>query len=1360
MRGRLFQLITSLCNSLFSLLVLTTVICRPLTANEPLDIGQFDKPRDFTLRITDPFLQENTDLMQPVIGAYTIKVLPPQIQDYHPLSKRFLCKGLYFKQVGSVIYIDVRTPPAQESSGYYDLSVVLTLPDEGDFSSRQKRAIRYVDSATDVILAIDNSSSMRKNDPRGMRFSAAENFIHLASLSSQINRVAILRFSSSVKVTLPWTSPKRVKNIGRLLSNMRTGNFTNINDTLITSAKLFEDSLASEKVLVLLTDGKNEPDRYRDSHKQLKELGVKVFSVGLSNQSDTKLLRTISGDTGGTFFKAADDDKLLKIYNQIASEIGDFRTMLDGIAEKELKFTINSSDEIVNLNIFGYDRNGMFKLKDPKGKDVPLREISGKKSSTTSIFRLHKPVAGNYTLSLLGGQHQRFNYNINTHSNLFLKSFPLEKKYLKGEVVHFSASLAENEKPVTGTPVTGTIVDSTGKILRELVLYDDGVHGDNHADDGVYCAIWPLDLSEGAYTIVLRAFGKDFTRMDKRSFYVLETGKDMEDYFLASVLPLYLDLGTIEQGHSKISNLRLSFEGLKARAIKFTPGKNIVQTQGENKINFDWKNIEFPEEMTIEPSIASVYSVKFNIPPRIPPGAYMGSIHILLDDQVIEIPVDLAVKGTMGRQIASVAERKLKPKKIVPQLKPSRQQKTGTQLEKKSLLTDTTSGPVLRRPDMDNKKKDDQPLIAADTPIRFEVTPRHPQTFQAEQGQFVSAKYQIINHSSHAGTVQVKLTDGPGSIDIKEINLAPLTIETIYWSWDIEEQPVHSNIDITFSHRSKTLTRRLNWVPPPVKSHLFFYLTLLFLGISAIYYGYKFHFSRKSPDFFLSASSVAHFIIVIVLFFTIVERELKDEDDLDLIEVTLIEPDPPPVEVEKKPKIQEEIEKPVDLPQPQLERKPQQVSEAKARSFEIEPKRHTPELTRDQRQNVQSVVEAKQVELQELERQPDEERTWQVEKKPETVQRSAVISINDRPTRRATLRKSSREELRARQLQQSQQSVEVTRERAFRKREVSESKNLELAERSFERKAALRFQSKEIQPRLIQQQREIDLDSDEIERIEITKQQRSETNARKISPEKQDFQQAERRQNDIDLSRNVETANLSLKNSSGTARAQLVERQKSAERNLLEETRGASIDVKSEDLAKRQLKEQEIREESAKNLEVAKVEEEPLLARNEATALTEMFRKPVKTMSKESLIIKRSTDTLTNPTLNVSQRNWKPESQLKQEPLLSEPTKDIVSENISGLKKRSLRSFVAPEEKAQLTNPEAPAVLQPKRVEVTSNNASRAQQVLSQPKDLSEKATSVQQKRDTVDIKRELRRTRVRPERPRPTQISPELKNR
>lgn len=973
-----------------------------------INVGQFDNPRDFTLRIKDPYAQENTDLMQPVIGEYTIKVLPSYVSD-NPNRREYLSHGLYYKQVGNLIYIDVRKPPAQKKAGYYDLSVLLSVPGEGESSNRLKRQIRYVDSATDIILVIDNSLSMQKNDPYGLRYAACENFIHLASLSGKINNIGVIKFSGSAKVVLPLMSPKKAQslNVGRLLERSRTGNFTNINAALGLSGELFENSDANERIIVLLTDGKNEPDIYRDSHLHLKDLGVKVYTVGLSEQADAALLQQIAFDTHGDYFKAVDDEKLLRIYNQIAQEINDFKPMMDGSESGTLSFPVTRFDEFVDINLYAFNKGTSFELLDPDGKKVSMAHVLGRKTGSTALFRLQAPRVGVYSLKAVGEGTPFFNYNIHTLSHLFLKLFPLEKKYLKGEVIHFAASLAERDNPTLNVPVKAQIYNVEGGHMKTFTLYDDGVHGDNHANDGVYAAVFPMDLDEGSYQIVVVADGKtqdgeSFIRTDKHNFVVLEAGKMTKDFFLASVLPLYVDLGEVEQGGIGIANLRLSFEGRYERKISFE-GTSSLKNQDSGAV-IPWENVNFPVEKLLNPSKASVFTLRFRMPKDAVVGAYSGEIKVVLSDQEIQIPVDFKVKpSVVVRQEILPRVRELAPKEIelVKEDKPERLGEDPLErfLNKDKMdlpLSDEflSSTPEKFSPEVKAKK------IIPSLDIQFSVSPNEKQAFAILQGQMASAIYYVKNESTHRGLVTVD-NSGYGDLDIETLDLDAGEVAEVYWSWEAVDLSELEDISIRFKSGSLEKYRALSWGQPPIKTPWMFYSTLAILALLGTYYGILYIYRRESQDYYLSASSWLHFGIVLIAFFYIVPHKIVEQENLDegLVEIEIIP--------QEEPKKEEMIVKKV-VEQPIVSKPKPEVVEDRPRKMEIVRKDYSlkteklPVLdTLPNRDEIVKEIESKVVEKAVV---LEDRTSWAVESKTKAEDEPVVMSLNDRPQRRAVLR--------------------------------------------------------------------------------------------------------------------------------------------------------------------------------------------------------------------------------------------------------------------------------------------------------------------------------------------------------------------
>lgn len=1094
-----------------------------LWAAGKVDVGQFDNPRDLTLKIHDPFAQDNPDLMQPVIGEYRIKILPPTV-DFSFEPDAYLSEGLYFKQIGKVIYIDVRQPPKQRKAGEYDLAVSLSVPGEAAVFKRLPRHLIYTDAATDVLLVIDNSRSMLKNDPDGLRYAACENFINLSSLSDKIDHIGAIKFSGSAKINLPWTRTNQLEgqNVKELLSKDRTGNFTNINEALEVAATMFEDSFATEKVLVLLTDGRNEPDRYRDTHKLLVEQGVRVYTVGLSKGADSESLQTIATATGGEYFEAVDDKKLMQIYNRIAQELNDFKLIEQGTAKQELKFPLTQYDEFVDINVFAYPKDSTFELTDSQNNKISLMRIRGSKDENTTIMRVPNPNSGWYKLTMTSKQVDTgFNYDIHTNSKLFLKVFPLEKKYLSGEVVHFAVSLAHRQTPMIKSDIKATLTNIEGNIVADMILYDDGVHGDNHADDGVYCAIVPLDLKEGQYHIEFSAkgltpSGEDFIRVEKELFYVLEAGGAIRDYFLASVLPLYIDFGHVEQGGTEKANLRLSFEGRGARKITMFPSGNIMPKQG-NGPALDWKHFEFPKEIKLDPSQPVVLSLKANVPLDLPVGAYTGSVIVQMGDQQLMIPIDLNVKlTTMSRQVTQKADLTVAPRDLKPMAE--------TPLAPKGFE------PLAMRGDFDPKKEkldipktqkavafeDSKPAkaevqimpkevvvkpIEKVVPIEFTVTPNEVENFEVEVGLYASCLFEIKNNSAHAGNVMIRL-DGFGQLDRDLVELKAGESYDLTWFWEVVEltqtaQPIR----LSFYNDFKEEVRVLNWRARPVERPIIFYITVAALALIALVYGILYLLYSDSGEGFVSISALAHLILVILAFYYIMpKRDFKSEDSNIMVMDLLNEPKLEVAETETPPEQPKVEPLPLPEPAPQMDLRPRELPLIRQEASTLQREQVKVKRVEDQ---------AQETELKSIERKVvSEDRTF--EKMPAPVDaKPTVMSVNDRPLRRAVLT-PKKEEPKLQELQ-----VKRSEEGIYRERRVTsaldsnapeaislKSMNSPTKEKSLE--APLQTFEAGDQPELNQQKSKIEL-AEEIAKIQEHIAQGNVQQARELQMQKREL---------------------------------------------------------------------------------------------------------------------------------------------------------------------------------------------------------------------------------------------------------------
>jgi Ca-activated chloride channel family protein len=199
-------------------------------------------------------------------------------------------------------------------AGWGLLTYSLTLP---------RLPLGYADSTkevNDIFFVVDISRSMLAEDFKPNRLEVAkkkiEEFINLRVK----DRIGIIMFSEKAFTLLPLTTDKKL--IKQMIGQIRVGLFgggTNIGDALGLAVARAAQSLAKNKVIVLLTDGVSNVGNMTpiQAAEEAKKVGIKVYSIGIGGNRDAKIPvgRGIFGMQYATIPGGGIDNKTL---NQIA----------------------------------------------------------------------------------------------------------------------------------------------------------------------------------------------------------------------------------------------------------------------------------------------------------------------------------------------------------------------------------------------------------------------------------------------------------------------------------------------------------------------------------------------------------------------------------------------------------------------------------------------------------------------------------------------------------------------------------------------------------------------------------------------------------------------------------------------------------------------------------------------------------------------------------------------------------------------------------------------------------------------------------------------------------------------------------
>ncbi len=195
---------------------------------------------------------------------------------------------------------------------------------------------------TDIVIALDISSSMLARDFQPDRFEAAKNVATKFVAGRESDNIGVVIFAGESFTAVPMTTDRA------LLANYITDikmemleDGTAIGDGLATSINRIKDGKAKSKSIILLTDGSNNTGVVAPSTAAeiAKKYGIKVYTIGVGKNGnapypqqnmfgrieyvtmpvviDEVTLKNIASVTGGKYFRATDNNILTQVFDEI-----------------------------------------------------------------------------------------------------------------------------------------------------------------------------------------------------------------------------------------------------------------------------------------------------------------------------------------------------------------------------------------------------------------------------------------------------------------------------------------------------------------------------------------------------------------------------------------------------------------------------------------------------------------------------------------------------------------------------------------------------------------------------------------------------------------------------------------------------------------------------------------------------------------------------------------------------------------------------------------------------------------------------------------------------------------------------------
>jgi Mg-chelatase subunit ChlD len=183
----------------------------------------------------------------------------------------------------------------------------------------------------DIMLVLDNSGSMKTNDPHFLTREVVTSFVQDLAPGW---RLGMIVFDKGAEIVEPLSELSTDVDRNRFLQNLSRLNYKG---QLTNSPAAIEKANyelrtkgrdKARKVIIFLTDGivdlgnkKQDADKsawLRESlTKESKQIGIGIHGIAFTDQADFSLIQTLANHTGGQYYRAFKAEEIADTFNQI-----------------------------------------------------------------------------------------------------------------------------------------------------------------------------------------------------------------------------------------------------------------------------------------------------------------------------------------------------------------------------------------------------------------------------------------------------------------------------------------------------------------------------------------------------------------------------------------------------------------------------------------------------------------------------------------------------------------------------------------------------------------------------------------------------------------------------------------------------------------------------------------------------------------------------------------------------------------------------------------------------------------------------------------------------------------------------------
>lgn len=183
----------------------------------------------------------------------------------------------------------------------------------------------------DILLVLDNSGSMKTNDPQFLTREVVKNFLESLSENSRLGMVI---FDQEADLAQPLTKVTDAQAREKFLNSLKKVNYNGqwTNSPAAIERAIYElknnGREDSQKIIIFLTDGLVDTgDKEKDMEKlkwlkeelarESKQSAVRIFGIAFTEKADFSLIQTLALKTDGQYFRAFKAEEIQDIFKKI-----------------------------------------------------------------------------------------------------------------------------------------------------------------------------------------------------------------------------------------------------------------------------------------------------------------------------------------------------------------------------------------------------------------------------------------------------------------------------------------------------------------------------------------------------------------------------------------------------------------------------------------------------------------------------------------------------------------------------------------------------------------------------------------------------------------------------------------------------------------------------------------------------------------------------------------------------------------------------------------------------------------------------------------------------------------------------------